>query len=294
MGAADVVPGVSGGTIAFISGIYDRLLESIRRINPSVLVKWRQQGFAAAWQHINGTFLVTLFAGIGTSILSLARVISYLLVAHPIPLWSFFFGLITISLIHIGRQIPRFDLANGAAAAAGFGLAWLLTVSNPLMLEPTGLNLLFGGMLAICAMILPGVSGSFILLLLGLYAPVIGAIKGLELTTLAIFACGCVLGLLSFSHVLSFLLRRFRSMTLAFLCGLMLGTLNKVWPWKVALTTRIDSSGNEVAVTEQVLSPWAFEASTGEAAQILLAMTAGLLGFGLVWALERFAKEQGQ
>ncbi len=289
MGAADVVPGVSGGTIAFISGIYDRLLESIRRINPTLWSRVKAQGLVATWRHINGTFLLTLVAGIGTSIFSLARLISYLLATHPVPLWSFFFGLIAISLVHIARQIPEHSLGTAAAAMGGFVLAWLLTVSHPLTLEPSGTNILLGGMLAICAMILPGISGSFILLLLGLYAPVIGAIHDLNLTLLALFACGCVLGLLSFSHLLSFLLNRFRALTLAGLCGLMLGTLHKVWPWKVALTTRIDSKGHEVPLTEQALSPWGYEAVTGQSAELVLALALMLLGVLLVLGLERYA-----
>ncbi|SHH22943.1 DUF368 domain-containing protein [Ferrimonas marina] len=289
MGAADVVPGVSGGTIAFISGIYDRLLESIRRINPSLIGLARKQGARAAWQHIDGAFLLTLFGGIAVSILSLAKLISYLLVAHPVPLWSFFFGLITISLVHIAKQVPQHNLASASSALVGFLLAWLLTVSHPLTLDASGWNLVLGGMLAICAMILPGISGSFILLLLGLYTPVIGAIKGLEIGTLALFACGCVLGLLTFSHLLSYLLKRFRSHTLSFLCGLMLGTLNKVWPWKVALSTRINSSGEEVAVTERALTPWGYESVTGQDPQLLLAIAAMALGVLLVWGLERYA-----
>ncbi|MBY5993896.1 DUF368 domain-containing protein [Ferrimonas balearica] len=292
MGAADVVPGVSGGTIAFISGIYDRLLESIRRVNPSLIGRWRQQGLKAAWAHIDGTFLVTLLAGILTSILTLARVITYLQEHHPVPLWSFFFGLILISLVHIGRAIEGHGLGTALAAAVGFGFAYLITVANPLALEATYLNFLFGGMLAICAMILPGISGSFILLLLGLYGPVLAAVKGLDLTVIAIFACGCVLGLLTFSHLLSFLLRRFHGLTLAFLCGLMLGTLNKVWPWKEVLSWRTNSSGERVPLLEQAVSPWQFELLTGASAQLPLALLCAVAGVALVLGLERFAAQR--
>ncbi|MBW3140331.1 DUF368 domain-containing protein [Ferrimonas balearica] len=289
MGAADVVPGVSGGTIAFISGIYDRLLESIRRINPSLIGVWRRQGFAAAWEYISGTFLVTLLTGILTSILTLARVITYLLEHHPVPLWSFFFGLILISLVHIGRSIKGHGIGTLLSAAAGFAFAYVITVSNPLALEATYLNFLLGGMVAICAMILPGISGSFILLLLGLYGPVLSAVKGLDLTVIAIFATGCALGLLSFSHLLSFLLRRFHGLTLAFLCGLMLGTLEKIWPWKEVLTWRTNSGGEQVPLLERAISPWQYEALTGASAQVPMAIACALLGIGLVWGLERFA-----
>ncbi|MBY6188449.1 DUF368 domain-containing protein [Marinobacter hydrocarbonoclasticus] len=289
MGAADVVPGVSGGTIAFISGIYDQLLESIRRINPNLIGVWRQQGLSGAWQHINGTFLVTLLSGILTSILTLARVITYLLEHHPVPLWSFFFGLILISLVHIGRSIKGHGIGTLVAALAGFGFAYFITVSNPLALEASYLNFLLGGMVAICAMILPGISGSFILLLLGLYGPVLAAVKGLDLTVIAIFATGCALGLLTFSHLLSFLLRRFHGLTLAFLCGLMLGTLEKIWPWKEVLSWRTNSSGERVPLLEQAISPGHYEALNGVSAQVPLALVCALAGIGLVWGLERFA-----
>ncbi|MBY5922255.1 DUF368 domain-containing protein [Ferrimonas balearica] len=289
MGAADVVPGVSGGTIAFISGIYDRLLESIRRINPSLVGVWRREGVAGAWNYINGTFLVTLLGGILTSIFTLARVITYLLANHPVPLWSFFFGLILISLVHIGRSIKGHGVGTLLSAAAGFGLAYIITVANPLTLEASYINFLLGGMLAICAMILPGISGSFILLLLGLYGPVLAAVKGFDLSIIVVFACGCALGLLSFSHLLSFLLRRFHGLTLAFLCGLMLGTLNKIWPWKEVLTWRTNSGGDRVPLLEQAISPWHYEALTGASAQIPMALLCAAAGIGLVWGLERFA-----
>ncbi|WP_035386907.1 DUF368 domain-containing protein [Ferrimonas senticii] len=289
MGAADVVPGVSGGTIAFISGIYDLLLESIRRINPTLIGMLRRDGLLSVWQHINGTFLVTLLAGIATSFLSLARLITYLLEFHPIPLWSFFFGLILISIVHIGKEVGGAKPSNIAAAVLGIGLAYLITAANPLALDPTPVNVVLGGMIAICAMILPGISGSFILLLLGLYVPIIGAVKELDLTIIGLFLSGAVLGLLSFSHVLSYLLKHFRGVTLSFLCGLMIGTLNKVWPWKQVLTTRINSSGQQVPLTEQALSPWQFAEITGQQPQILLALACMVFGFGLVWALERYA-----
>ncbi|QIZ76888.1 DUF368 domain-containing protein [Ferrimonas lipolytica] len=291
MGAADVVPGVSGGTIAFISGIYDRLLESIRRINPSLIGRLKQEGVVAAWQHINGTFLLTLLTGIVTSIASLARVISYLLENHPIPVWSFFFGLIVISIVHIGKQVGGAKPANIIAATVGFGFAYLITAANPLALDPTPVNIVLAGMVAICAMILPGISGSFILLLLGLYVPIIGAIKAAEFSIIAMFLAGAVMGLLTFSHVLSFLLTRFRTVTLSFLCGLMIGTLNKVWPWKQTLTTRINSKGVEVPLTEQSLTPWQFIEVTGSDPQIIIAIMCALAGFGLVWGLERFASQ---
>lgn len=292
MGAADVVPGVSGGTIAFITGIYDTLLESIRRINPSLITILRDQGIKGAWDRINGFFLLSLFGGIFTSILTLAKLISWLLVTYPIPLWSFFFGLILVSVWHIMRQVTSFTLVKWIGFFAGIAFALVITVLNPLHLEPTGLNIVGAGALAICAMILPGVSGSFILLLIGMYAPVLAAVKGFQIDTLALFLCGCVIGLLTFSHLLSWLLKHFREITLMFLVGLMVGTLPKIWPWKQTLTWRTNSSGEQVPLIQENLWPSTFESITGTQSQIVLAIVMMLIAIGLVISLERFAEDK--
>ncbi|KLV04186.1 membrane protein [Photobacterium aquae] len=291
MGAADVVPGVSGGTIAFITGIYDTLLESIRRINPSLIGIWRQNGFKAAFEHINGTFLILLLSGILTSIFTLARVITWMLHTHPIPLWSFFFGLIIISVIHMFKQVSNWGASRVIAVIAGTVFAYGITVLHPLTLEPTYFNIILSGSIAICAMILPGISGSFILLLLGMYAPILGAAKSLDIITLGLFASGCVIGLLSFSHVLSWVLRHYRDIALTFLTGLMIGTLSKIWPWKETLTWRTNSSGEQVPLLEQNLSPFHFEQITGQPAFIGYAIMAMLLGIALVWGLERLSEK---
>lgn len=289
MGAADVVPGVSGGTIAFITGIYDTLLESIRRVNPSLINIWRRNGFKAAFEHINGTFLILLLSGILTSIFSFARVITWMLHTHPIPLWSFFFGLIIISIIHMLKQIHTWGASRIVAAVAGAIFAYGITVLHPLTLEPTYLNIVLSGSIAICAMILPGISGSFILLLLGMYGPILGAAKSLDILTLGLFASGCVIGLLTFSHVLSWVLRHYRDIALTFLTGLMIGTLGKIWPWKETLTWRTNSSGEQVPLLEQNLSPLSFEHITGQPALLGYAILAMILGIALVWGLEKVA-----
>ena len=289
MGAADVVPGVSGGTIAFITGIYDTLLESIRRINPSLLIILKKNGFKTAFQHINGFFLICLFSGIICSILTLAKLISWLLVAHPIPIWSFFFGLILVSVYHIVRQIKQRDIIRGIFALLGIGFAYFITVLQPLEMDPTSTNVLLAGSIAICAMILPGISGSFILLLLGMYAPILGAAKSMQVDILLLFACGCVIGLLCFSHLLSWLLKHQRDSTLMFLTGLMAGTLPKIWPWKETLSWRTNSHGEQVPLLQQNLSPFEFEAITSQPHQLIMAASMMLLAIGLVLALERFA-----
>ncbi|MGR5091784.1 DUF368 domain-containing protein [Vibrio maritimus] len=291
MGAADVVPGVSGGTIAFITGIYDTLLESIRRVNPSLFGIWKRDGFKAAFDHINGFFLIALFGGILTSILSLAKFISWALETHPVPVWSFFFGLIMVSVYHMIKQVEQKTLSRFIVLLIGAVFAYSITVLKPLQMDPTSLNIFFAGCIAICAMILPGISGSFILLLLGMYTPVLGAVKGLQIDVMALFATGCLVGLLSFSHVLSWLLKRFRDFALVFLTGLMLGTLPKLWPWKETISWRTNSKGEQVPLIQENLSPFNFESVTGQPSQLVIAVVLMLAAIGLVLALEKVAEK---
>lgn len=287
MGAADVVPGVSGGTIAFITGIYDMLLESIRRINPSLWSLFRQQGGKAVLQHINAGFLASLFAGIITSILTLAKLISWLLVTHPIPVWSFFFGLVLVSAAHMLRQVHGgVSFIRLVLFAVGVAIAWGITVVSPVSVEASYLNVFLGGAVAICAMILPGISGSFILLLLGLYPAVLAAAKNLQIDILLCFAVGAVVGILSFSHLLSMLLQKYRDATLVFLTGLMLGTLSKIWPWKKTLTWRTNSHGEQVPLLQENLWPVGYEHATGHSHQLWLALIYACSAIVLVLALE--------
>lgn len=290
MGAADVVPGVSGGTIAFITGIYDTLLESIRRINPSLLGIWKREGFAAVFQYINGFFLISLFAGIFTSIATLAKIISWSLVTHPIPTWSFFFGLILVSVFHMLKQVEHKTLSRWFCLLLGVAFAYSITVLKPLNLEPSSINIVIAGAIAICAMILPGISGSFILLLIGMYATVLGAVKGMQIDILLLFILGCVIGLLTFSHLLSWLLKRFREVTLMFLTGLMLGTLPKIWPWKETISWRTNSHGEQVPLVQHNLSPFEFETITSQPSQLVLAAILMLCAIALVLGLEKYAQ----
>lgn len=289
MGAADVVPGVSGGTIAFITGIYDTLLESIRRINPRLLSIWKREGTKAAFNHINGFFLITLFSGIFVSIATLAKLITWLLNTHPIPIWSFFFGLILVSVYHIVRQVEKRDAIRFITLLVGVAFAYSITVLKPLHMEPTMVNTLIAGSIAICAMILPGISGSFILLLIGMYTPVLAAVKGFQVDILALFLAGCVIGLLTFSHLLSWLLRHFRDATLMFLTGLMIGTLPKIWPWKETLTWRTNSKGEQVPLLQHNLTPFEYEHITSQPSQLVIAIVMMLAAIALVLSLEKFA-----
>ena len=292
MGAADVVPGVSGGTIAFITGIYDELLGSLKKCGPSALLVLSKKGPKALWQHINGTFLLTLFAGVLTSIFSLAQLITWLLKAYPIQIWSFFFGLVLVSAWHMGQQIYReWSIPSIITLLVGTGLAWLISAGVPLAAHDIGLlTFFFAGALAICAMILPGISGSFILLLLGFYGPVIEAVKSFNLPVLAIFAAGCVIGLLSFSHLLSWLLEKARVPTMAFLIGLMLGSLSKLWPWKETITTRVNSAGEVEPLLQTNILPATYEQISGLPGNVLPAVVCVLFAIAMVLSIDWVAK----
>lgn len=290
MGCADLVPGVSGGTIAFISGIYYRLLDAIGQFKPSLWQVFRQHGFKAVLKQVDAGFLATLLAGILFAIASLARVISYLLEHQPIAIWSFFCGLILISFVMIVRQIKSRSPSVWLAALAGFYIAYLITFAHPIALSDGYLGVFLGGMIAICAMILPGISGSMILLLLGLYQPVLLAVKSANLPLLACFAIGCATGLATIAHLLSYLLKRFHDQTLALLSCLMLGTLGKIWPWREVISWRTNSSGEQVPLFERAISPWSYEQLTELPAQIPVAVICLVLGCGIVWALERKAR----
>lgn len=293
MGAADVVPGVSGGTVAFISGIYDELLRSIASV-PAALGLLLRGRILAAWQAANATFLLVLLAGILTSVLSLARVITFLLAEHPIPVWSFFFGLILVSSHLVAREIQRWNWSRFVSFAMGTAFAYWITVASPVQWGTDSLSIFFAGSIAICAMILPGISGSFILLLLGLYPFILGAVKGLDINVLALFASGCLVGIVSFAGLLRWLLVRWRDLTLALLTGLMLGSLNKLWPWKETLTWHADSHGQQVPLLQANLLPGRFAEVSGQDPQLLLAILLALGGVLLVLGLEWLAGRRQQ
>jgi putative membrane protein len=230
MGAADIVPGVSGGTIAFITGIYDRLLGAINAVNFSVLKTLKNQGIKAAWTQIDGTFLLSLFIGMLTSIILLSSPITYLLQNNPVLIWSFFFGLVLASIWLVGKQIKVYNIWNIAIFLSGAILAYWITTLEMLTGSESLSYIFIAGSVAICAMILPGISGAFILLILGVYQIVINAIHDRDMKMLAVFGLGCIIGLLSFSRLLKWLLNNKRAQTLAMLTGFLLGSLNKIWP----------------------------------------------------------------
>ena len=286
MGAADVVPGVSGGTIAFISGIYEELLSTISNVNLSLLKTLKTSGIKAAWKQLNGSFLVALFLGIFVSIVSLAKVIKHLLESQPILLWSFFFGLVLASIIYIAKQITDWNFEAFLILIIGAVLAYFITTLNPLVSEnSSSLFVFLAGAIAICAMILPGISGSFILVLLGAYKPVLEAINNRDFKTILVFMAGAIVGLLAFSRVLKWLFKNHKNLTLAVLTGFIIGSLNKIWPWKETLTCRINSRGLEVPFNQQSISPFSFD----EDPQLIMAIAFAVLGFVLILGMEKLA-----
>lgn len=287
MGAADVVPGVSGGTIAFISGIYEELITAINKINLSLIGLWKNEGFKAVWKQINGNFLISLILGILISIFSLAKGLSWLLENEPILLWAFFFGLVLASVFFVGKEIPKWTLGTVAVFILGAALAYVVT-ELPASENTGSLPYLFlSGVLAICAMILPGISGAFILVLLGSYKTILDAVHQRDLLIVTTVGLGCVVGLLSFARVLKWMFKNYRVPTLALLSGFILGSLNKIWPWKEVLESK-DFGDRSMIIAERNVWPWTFQGDN----QLLLALILAILGFCLIFILERAASKK--
>lgn len=283
MGAADVVPGVSGGTIAFIVGIYDELIHAIKSINVTTLRLLMKGQFLEAWRQVNGSFLLAILSGIAISVFSLAKIITWLLLTHPVLVWSFFFGLVLSSTWFVAKDVARWNWKTVLGFVAGTVGAYFITVATP---AETPSNLLFVflcGAIAICAMILPGVSGSFILVLLGKYFYIMDAVKSLRLMVLGAFAAGACIGITTFSRLLSFALTHMRDLTLAILSGFMLGSLNKVWPWKETLSTYTDSHGVVKPLLEQNVLP---------NDSVAAAVTLMVVGFLMVYVLEKVSAQK--
>ncbi len=288
MGAADVVPGVSGGTIAFISGIYEELIETINKISFNTIKILRNEGVKKAWQSINGNFLLSLFVGMLISILSLARVVKWLLENEPILLWAFFFGLVLASVIFIAKQIKKWNPATVVMLIIGSSLGYYITILPPMSATASSSLFLFlAGSLAICAMILPGISGGFILLLLGAYKPALDALHDKDFKTIFLLGAGAVVGLLTFSRLLKWMFNTYKNATLAMLTGFVIGSLNKVWPWKKVLQSEM-INGKLKILKEKSISPFNFEGDH----QLWLATVFAIIGFLVIIVLEKTATKQ--
>ena len=287
MGAADVVPGVSGGTIAFISGIYQELVESISGIKPGLITTWKNEGFKVMWLQANGNFLLALLGGIFISIFSLMNLVHYLLEFHPIKLWAFFFGLVLASILYIGKQIKHWSpitvVALLISALIAFGITQLATFQGTDSL----LFLFIAGAIASCAMILPGISGSFILVLLGAYATITEAVHNIDLKKIAVVGGGVIVGLLSFSHLLKWLFKNYENLTLTILTGFILGSLNKIWPWKHTLESVVINGKTKILKDTPVLP-----SNFGEEPHILSALVLAIVGFCIILLLEKLATKK--
>ncbi len=283
MGAADVVPGVSGGTIAFITGIYEELIQALKSINARAIHKLFKEGTTATWNYINGGFLLTLFSGVIISVFSLAKGINYLLENQPVLVWSFFFGLIMASAFFIGKRVVNWNKERGIGLMLGIAIAYGITVVSPAQTPEAYWFIFLSGTTAIFAMILPGISGSFILLLMGKYRFIIESLSSLRIDVIIIFILGCITGLLTFSRLLFWMFKHYKDLTIAILAGFMIGSLNKVWPWKQDLKTTLDRHGEVVPLVQKSVLPSQFD----EDPKLIWAIATALAGFLIIWVLEK-------
>jgi len=287
MGAADVVPGVSGGTIAFISGIYEELITSINNIDLKLFQILRKEGLKAFWDKLNGNFLAALFLGIFISLFSLAKFLSWFLENEPILLWSFFFGLVTASIFLVGKEIKKWNPVTVITLLIGAAIAYFITTLPPNENVDSLPFLFLSGALAVCAMILPGISGAFILVLLGSYKTILDAVHEQQLGMVITVALGAVFGLLSFARLLKWMFKNYRNATLALLTGFILGSLNKIWPWKEVLETKVFDD-KIIPIVEKNVLPTSFDGDP----KLMLAVLLAILGFSLIFILERIASKK--
>ncbi|MEO1515129.1 MAG: DUF368 domain-containing protein [Bacteroidota bacterium] len=304
MGVAEVIPGVSGGTIAFITGIYERLINVIRSIGPNLVKAWRKDGWKGAWQAIDGIFLLPLLVGMASGIVLGVFVVSWLLETYPPVVWGFFFGLIIASAIYVGRQIERWKAGEIVMLILGTVLAYGITIISPANGSESLLVVFLAGAIAISALILPGISGSFILLLMGMYTfivsdtlkPALRTLDPSKLLIMGVFALGCLTGLATVSRLLSWLFKHHRSLTLATLTGFMLGSLNKIWPWRNPVDWLRDEAGKIILaddgispkkiLTEDNVLPSGFEGEPFVLAVVVMMV----VGFASVFLMERLAR----
>lgn len=307
MGAADVVPGVSGGTMAFITGIYDKLIGSLNNIDHIAIKLFFTGKWKALAEHINLGFLVALFSGILIAVVSLAKIITYMLATYPEAVWSFFFGLVAASAVVIGAQLPRNNWKIWVALVIGIAVALLVVTASLIVTPDTPLFSFFAGAIAIVAMILPGISGSFILVILNKYAYILGIVSALpeaikaiftglkdgglseamrqfnayQMWDLVAFVLGCIVGLITFAKVLNWLFNNYRAVTMGLLTGFLIGSLWKVWPWKLTTATYLDRHGVEKPLTQANVMPEHFDS------YLLICVAVAIFGFLFVYLLEK-------
>ncbi len=286
MGIAELVPGVSGGTIAFVTGIYEEFITAINNVSLETFKVLKTEGLKAFWMKLNGNFLVALVSGMLISILSLSKLIAWLLDAHPIPTWAFFFGLVLASVVFVAKSITKWGGLALFLFVAGTASAFYITGLPPSTSTGSLPFIFLSGAIAICAMVLPGISGSFILVLLGSYKIVLEALNDKNLGVVLTFALGAIFGILSFARVLKWMFVNYKNATLAVLTGFILGSLNKIWPWKNI--TEIIQIGKKEIIIDENISPFAFQGDS----QLSFAIVAAIIGFSLIFILEKTASKK--
>ena len=289
MGACDVIPGVSGGTIAFITGIYETLLSSISAFRPNLLMDLKRLDFPTIWKKINGNFLLTLGSGIAISILSLAKIISYLLEHYAPLLWAFFFGLVLASSAIMFKEVKRLKAKSFVLICLGTFFGYYVSVLSPIDGNNHPFFIFISGFIAICAMILPGISGSFILLILGQYSFIIHSLISFDFFVITVFSSGCVCGLLSLSHLLKWMFKHYKDEAISLLIGIMLGSVNKLWPWKETLLFKINRHQEKVPVLQKNILPSTFEHISGQESMAITAFSLMFLGFAIVFIIHKTA-----
>lgn len=289
MGVADIVPGVSGGTIAFITGIYDELLHAIKSIDVEAFRLLSQKKFRTFWKKINGNFLCVMLLGTLTSFVLLARLVMYLLLHYPVIVLSFFFGLILISVPLVLREIRKWNIMAVLAIALGICMTYGFSLLSPIESTNALWFVFLSGMLAVCAMFLPGISGALVLVLLGKYQYLAKALLEFNISAILVFLLGCVVGLVGISRILSWILDNYHTTTVALLAGFMLGSLNKVWPWREAFEFVTNSKGEQVPVFDKSILPWEYFATTGKNPLIFQAILMMALGVFIVVLIEKIA-----
>ena len=294
MGAADAVPGVSGGTIAFISGIYEELIASISLVNFSLIKTFKNEGIKSVWNKVNGNFLLSLVIGILISFVSFMKIAKHLLELHPILVWSFFFGLVLASILYVSKQIKKWDPLRITLFILAVFLAYYITTLPSLANNENPIFLFLAAAIAICAMILPGISGAFILVLLGAYKTLSTAFSNFDIKNIIIFIAGAIVGLLSFSKLLKWLFNNYKNSTLAILTGFIVGSLNKIWPWKQTLSFRIDSKGIEVPILQQSILPQEFAKLYKLDPQVGFAILLMTIGFFSIIILEKIGSRSNK
>jgi len=270
------------------------LIESVKSVNLKSLKLLFTGRLSAFWRSVNGSFLISVIIGIGISIFSLAKGLKFLLENYPIPVWAFFLGLIIASTILVAKKIKVWNLIISVAGVAGIAAAYFITILTPAEANTTWWFIFLSGSIAICAMILPGISGSFILVLLGMYKFILDAVGNPDLVVLLIFISGAAIGTVIFSNFLSWLLKSWHNQTIAVLAGFMVGSLNKVWPWKEVTATFTDSHGELKPLTEKNILPWNYEQITGENSMLTEALILAITGFILIFVIEGLTKNRNE